>query len=82
MGMNIESKRAQALAEELARRTGQSITAVVESALQEKLARVERTSNAEAKFQRIKQFVEGLPPPPPGLTSDHSDLYDDDGLPA
>jgi len=46
------------------------------------LERLQRSMDAEAKFQRIKQYIDKLPAPPPGLTSDHSDLYDDDGLPA
>ena len=82
MGMNIKSEKAHQMAKRLARRTGMTVTAVVESALEEKLARLERSMDAEAKFQRIKRFVDALPAPPPGLTSDHSDLYDDDGLPA
>jgi antitoxin VapB len=82
MGMNIKSERAHQMAKRLARSTGMSVTAVVEAALEEKLARLERSRDADAKFQRIKQFVDSLPPPPSGLTSDHSDLYDDDGLPA
>jgi antitoxin VapB len=82
MGMNIKSEKAHRLAKRLAHETGTSVTAAVESALEEKLERLQRSMDAEAKFQRIKQYVDKLPAPPPGLTSDHSDLYDDDGLPA
>lgn len=82
MGMNIKSEKAHEMAKRIARRTGMTVTAVVESALEEKLQRLERSADTDAKFQRIKQFVDALPPAPPGLTSDHSDLYDDDGLPA
>ena len=82
MGMNIKSEKAHPLAKRLARETGTSVTAAGESALEEKLERLHWSIDAEAKFQRIKQYVDALPPPPPGLTSDHSDLYDDDGLPA
>lgn len=82
MGMKIKSERAHQMAKRLARQTGTTVTAAVENALEEKLARLGRSMDAEAKFQQIKRFVEALPPPPPGLTSDHSDLYDDDGLPA
>ena len=81
MGMNIKSERAHRMAKRLARQTGTTVTAAVEVALEEKLARLERSVDAEAKFQRIKRFVDALPAPPPGLTSDHSDLYDDRGLP-
>ena len=82
MSMNIKSERAHQMAKRLAQQTGTSVTAAVETALEEKLARLEGATDAEAKFQRIKQFVDALPPAPPGMTSDHSDLYDDDGLPA
>ena len=81
MGMNIKSERAHQMAKKVARSTGTSLTAAVETALEEKLERIQRSSDAEAKFQRIKAFVDSLPPPPPGLTSDHSDLYDEYGLP-
>nr|WP_256378201.1 type II toxin-antitoxin system VapB family antitoxin [Nitratireductor mangrovi] len=79
--MNIKSERAHRMAKRLARQTGTTVTAAVEVALEEKLARLERSMDVEAKFQRIKRFVDALPAPPPGLTSDHSDLYDDRGLP-
>ncbi len=82
MGMNIKSERAHQMAKKLARATGTSVTAAVEIALEEKLERLEKSTDAEAKFRRIKEFVDALPPAPPGLTSDHSDLYDEDGLPA
>ena len=81
MGMNIKSEAAHQMAKLVARRTGTTVTAAVENALKEKLERLERSHDAEAKYQRIKKLVESLPPPPEGLTSDHSDLYDDDGLP-
>jgi antitoxin VapB len=82
MGMNIKSERAHQLAKRVARHTGMTVTAAVESALEEKLSRLEWSADAESKYRRIKEFVDALPPAPPGLTSDHSDLYDDDGLPA
>lgn len=81
MGMNIKSERAHELAKRIARRTGTSITAAVEDALKEKLERLEQEANADAKYRRIRELIDSLPPPPPGLTSDHSDLYDEWGLP-
>ena len=81
MGMNIKSEAAHKMAKIVARRTGTSVTAAVENALKEKIERLDRARDAEAKYRRIRQLVDSLPPAPPGLTSDHSDLYDDDGLP-
>jgi antitoxin VapB len=82
MGMNIKSEAAHRMAKIVAQRTGTSVTAAVETALKEKIERLDRARDADAKYRRIKHLVDSLPPPPPGLTSDHSDLYDDDGLPA
>ena len=82
MGLNIESKRAQALAEELAKETGQTMAAAIESALEDQLMRIHRHKEREYRFNKIKEIVSKLPPVPHGVTSDHSDLYDDDGLPA
>lgn len=82
MSLNIKSDKAHGLARRLARETGKSMTAVVEKALEDQLMRLHRHAEREYRFQRIKEIVDGLPPAPPGVTSDHSDLYDDDGLPA
>ena len=82
MGMNIKSEKAHRLAKRLADETGESMTAAIERALEDKLARLNRYKEREARYRRIRAIVDSLPPPPPGVTSDHSDLYDDDGLPA
>jgi antitoxin VapB len=82
MGMNIKSEKAHQLAKQLARETGESMTAVIEQALEEKLIRLGRHQERAARLRRINEIVAGLPPVPPGVTSDHSDLYDEDGLPA
>jgi antitoxin VapB len=52
-----------------------------EKALEEKLSRLLRNRNAEETLARLRSVLKDLPPPPPGATSDHSDLYDGDGLP-
>jgi antitoxin VapB len=82
MSLNIKSDRAHHLARQLARATGKSMTAAVENALEDHLMRLHRQAEREYRFQRIKEIVDSLPPVPEGVTSDHSDLYDDDGLPA
>jgi len=82
MGLNIKSERVHELARELARETGLSMTAAIEKALEDQLMRIHRHAERESRYQRIKAIVDKLPPAPPGVTSDHSDLYDDDGLPA
>ena len=82
MGMNIKSGQAHRLAKRLAHETGTSVTGAVESALKETLERLQMSMDAEAKFQRIKKYVDKLPVPPPVLTRDHSNLHHGDGLPA
>ena len=82
MGLNIKSERAHELARELAKETGLSMTAAVEKALENQLLRLYRHHEREYRFNKIKEIVSRLPPVPPGVTSDHSDLYDEDGLPA
>jgi antitoxin VapB len=81
MGMNIKSDEAHALAKKIASHTGESLTSAVVVALKERLERIERERHAQEKIRRIDEILAKLPPVPPGVTSDHSDLYDDDGLP-
>ncbi|MDN2578877.1 type II toxin-antitoxin system VapB family antitoxin [Aquibium sp. ELW1220] len=78
MGVNIANPDIERLANELAAVTGEDVTSAVRSALQEKLQRLSRVTE---KRKRIQEILDALPPPPPGVTSDHSDLYDEWGLP-
>lgn len=82
MGMNIKSEKAQKLARELADATGQSMTAAVEQALEAELNRLRADDDYAIRKARIKEILRRSGPTPPGVTSDHSDLYGDDGLPA
>jgi antitoxin VapB len=81
MGMNIKSERAHELAKRLAKETGLTMTGAIEKALEDQLARLDRHKEREYRFRKIKEITSQLPPPPPGVTSDHSDLYDEFGLP-
>ena len=82
MGLNIKSETVHRLARQVAEETGTSMTAAIEGALREKLERLRRKRDSEERIAWLKAMLDELGPPPPGLTSDHSDLYDDDGLPA
>ncbi|MBT1158378.1 type II toxin-antitoxin system VapB family antitoxin [Aminobacter anthyllidis] len=82
MGMNIKSEKAQRLARQLADATQQSMTAAIEQALEAELKRLEINDDLAIRKARIKEILKRSGPTPPGVTSDHSDLYDDDGLPA
>jgi antitoxin VapB len=81
MSLNIKSAAVHDLARKLAAETGTSMTAAIEAALREKLKRLEKRRDAESRIARVRSMLEEVGPPPPGLTSDHSDLYDEDGLP-
>lgn len=82
MGLNIDSAKVQQLAEQLARETGEPLNTVIEKALEDRLLRLHRYREREWRFKRIKELTSKAGPIPHGVTSDHSDLYDDDGLPA
>ncbi len=81
MGMNIESKEAQQLARTIAGHTGESLTAAVVVALRERLERLERQANIEGRRALVDEIIRRSGPTAPGVTSDHSDLYDEIGLP-
>jgi antitoxin VapB len=81
MGMNIKNATVERLAKELAAETGESMTAAIQVALEERLQRLRRERDVAERIRRIDAVLESLPPVPPGVTSDHSDLYDEDGLP-
>jgi antitoxin VapB len=82
MGMNIKNPTVERLAKELAAETGETMTSAIQIALEERLERLRRERDVAEKIRRIDEIVSRSGPTPPGVTSDHSDLYDDDGLPA
>jgi antitoxin VapB len=82
MGLSIKNSKVEQLAKELATETGKSMTSAIQGALEEKLQRLRRERDVAEKIRRIDAILDSLPPVPPGVTSDHSDLYDEDGLPA
>ena len=81
MGMNIKSEKAQRLARQLADETGLSMTAAVERALEAEIERLHRIRDVAERKRQVREIVDSFGPVPKGLTSDHSDLYDEWGLP-
>jgi antitoxin VapB len=81
MGMNIKNERVEELARRLAMQTNQSITGAIEQALNSELRRLEIQDDYATRKARIKEIIRRSGPTPPGVTSDHSDLYDEIGLP-
>ncbi|MBE7183170.1 MAG: type II toxin-antitoxin system VapB family antitoxin [Methylobacterium mesophilicum] len=82
MGMNIKSDEVERLVRQLADETGESLTEAIRRSVEERLARFQRERDVAERIRKIDALLANLPPVPPGVTSDHSDLYDEDGLPA
>ena len=81
MGMNIKNEQVQRLAKQLAAETGETMTSVIQHALEEKLERLRKDKDVAERIRRIDDILARSGPTPPGLTSDHSDLYDEWGMP-
>ena len=85
MSLNIKNPEAHALAERLARLTGETLTAAVTAALRERLARLERNVDFdEALYRKLKAIAADARRhmKEPYLSMEHGDLlYDERGLP-
>ncbi|MGO4834685.1 type II toxin-antitoxin system VapB family antitoxin [Rhizobiaceae sp. 2RAB30] len=81
MSLNIKNDEVHRLAREVAQHTGESLTSAVLTSLQERLARLKKESDFDLRKARIKEILRRSGPTAPGVTSDHSDLYDEFGLP-
>jgi len=90
--LNIKSERADELVSRLVAMTGESKTQAVVKALEERVARLEQPGGAQPArhpdYEKRMKLMEELAArvtaatPPHLRTSDHSDLYDENGLPA
>jgi len=83
MSLNIKSEKAHRLARELARLTGESMTAAVTKAVRERLDRVRR-DDAVGLADRLVAIGKdcAVRLKEPFRTADHGDLlYDERGLP-
>jgi antitoxin VapB len=83
MSLNIKNEETHRMARELARLTGESMTAAVNEAIRERLERV-RGKSKEAMVERIvkigREYAARLKKPFKSI--DHGDLlYDERGLP-
>ena len=85
MSLNIKNPEAHALAERLAKLTGETLTEAVTTALRERLARLEQTAGFdEALYQKLKAIAADCRKhmKEPYLSIEHGDLlYDERGLP-
>jgi len=81
--LNIKSDDAYRLASELAELTGESLTAAVTTALRERLERERTERDRDTRMRRVRAITADIrrhiqhPLP----SSDHTWLYDEDGLP-
>jgi antitoxin VapB len=80
--LNIKSEDAYRLASRLATLTGESLTSVVTKALRSELERQESSHDVEVEVERMlamgREIRSHMTEP---VSSDLSDLYDEDGLP-
>jgi antitoxin VapB len=85
MSLNIKNPETHALAARLAKKTGETLTDAVTTALRERLERLEQTTDFdERRYQALKALVKDsrLLWQEPLLAIDHGDLlYDERGLP-
>jgi antitoxin VapB len=82
--LNIKDDALIAEAKELAALLGTSATGAVREAVHERLLRekAEHDERKRRKFEAIMAIAERASKlVPPGVTSDHRDLYDENGLP-
>jgi len=81
--LNIKSDHAYAVANKLSAMTGQSLTTVVTMALDQFLEReTQSRDKAAARLARLRELADQIAAHmEPGTTSDHSWLYDENGLP-
>jgi antitoxin VapB len=83
MSLNIKDEKTHRMARELARATGESMTAAVSEAIRERLERV-RGNSKEEMLERIMKIARECGPlwKEPYRSIDHGDLlYDEKGLP-
>ena len=78
--LNIKDEALIAEARRLAGQMGTTVTAALRAAVEEKLAR--RGAERAAKVAALTAIAERASKlVPPGVTSDHADLYDENGVP-
>jgi hypothetical protein len=83
--LNIRSDEAYEIAHRAAKESGKTITQVVIEALRDRHGPPEREVSAEEAAETIRMLLElserSAKVAKPGTTSDHSYLYDENGLP-
>jgi len=82
MAMNIKEPEAHKLAQELAKETGETMTAAVIEALRERLERVRRKRKRDTLYAELDDIAKRGAALGDGPYVDHAELlYDENGLP-
>ena len=79
MSLNIKNPDVEAKIRKLAEIEGTSLTEAIDRAVEESLRK--RDAHYDREVERFLEMLDALGPVPPGTTSNHDDLYDDDGMP-
>jgi len=79
--LSIRSAKARELAHALARRTGMPMNKLVEQALERYDNELRQKQTLTPMDALLELMAEGRRTVPPGTTSAHDDLYDENGLP-
>lgn len=81
--LNIKNPRAYVLAAELSRLTGETLTSAVITALEKRLEAERIARSGKGKAERIREFAKNfrVGMTPGSHSSQHGDIYGDDGLP-
>ena len=84
MGLNIKNPETCELAKELSKLTGESMTAAITWALEERLSRLraDHEKDRAARMARVRALLADIDASGAEKSADHEDLYDDDGRPA
>jgi antitoxin VapB len=84
MGLNIKNEKTHRLVRQLARITGESMTAAVDQAVRERLERVRHINQKDNLAERLLKIGRECAPhlKEPYKSTNHGDLlYDEKGLP-
>lgn len=79
--LSIRSAKARDLAHALAKRTGMPMNRLVEKALEHYQSELGQADGQHPMDRLLELMAEGRRTVPPGTTSAHDDLYDENGLP-
>ena len=79
MALNIKNQETHRLAQQLADLTGETMTAAVSTAIAERIERIQQMRSSSEIIKRVRQLIQKAG----GREEyfDHSDLYDENGLP-